>query len=119
MAEEEIEAGEFIIEYVGEGDVTIWYFVSLLNILRPWSNLFSFFVPLLNVVIDDKTCEERLWNMKNRGETNFYLCEITIDKVIDATHKGNKSRYINHSCNPNTQMQKWFVVNCQPLVLVS
>lgn len=57
--------------------------------------------------------------MKHRGETNFYLCEITRDMVIDATHKGNKSRYINHSCNPNTQMQKWFVVNCQPLVLVS
>ncbi|CAG7873913.1 unnamed protein product [Brassica rapa] len=78
VAEEEIQQGEFIIEYVGE-------------------------------VIDDKTCEERLWKMKHRGETNFYLCEINRDMVIDATHKGNKSRYINHSCCPNTQMQKWFV----------
>lgn len=78
VAEEEIEQGEFIIEYVGE-------------------------------VIDDKTCEERLWKMKHHGETNFYLCEINRDMVIDATHKGNKSRYINHSCNPNTQMQKWII----------
>lgn len=62
-----------------------------------------------DIVIDDKTCEERLWKMKHRGETNFYLCEINRDMVIDATHKGNKSRYINHSCCPNTQMQKWFV----------
>lgn len=61
-----------------------------------------------HAVIDDKTCEERLWNMKHRGETNFYLCEINRDMVIDATYKGNKSRYINHSCCPNTEMQKWY-----------
>ncbi|KAK3035376.1 hypothetical protein RJ639_032904 [Escallonia herrerae] len=76
VADEDINQGEFIIEYVGE-------------------------------VIDDKTCEERLWKMKHRGETNFYLCEINRDMVIDATFKGNKSRYINHSCCPNTEMQKW------------
>ncbi|XP_059655897.1 histone-lysine N-methyltransferase ASHH3 [Cornus florida] len=76
VADEDIQHGEFVIEYVGE-------------------------------VIDDKTCEERLWKMKHRGETNFYLCEINRDMVIDATYKGNKSRYINHSCCPNTEMQKW------------
>lgn len=65
-----------------------------------------FFSPT-NTVIDDKTCEERLWKMKDRGESNFYLCEINRDMVIDATYKGNKSRYINHSCCPNTEMQKW------------
>ncbi|KAG6413783.1 hypothetical protein SASPL_126498 [Salvia splendens] len=78
VAEEDINVGDFVIEYVGE-------------------------------VIDDKTCEERLWKMKHRGETNFYLCEINRDMVIDATYKGNKSRYINHSCCPNTEMQKWMV----------
>lgn len=67
-------------------------------------------------VIDDKTCEERLWNMKHRGETNFYLCEINRDMVIDATYKGNKSRYINHSCCPNTEMQKWSYID--PLNLI-
>lgn len=45
--------------------------------------------------------------MKDCGESNFYLCEINRDMVIDATYKGNKSRYINHSCCPNTEMQKW------------
>ncbi|KAL8489826.1 hypothetical protein ACS0TY_025155 [Phlomoides rotata] len=78
VAEEDINQGDFVIEYVGE-------------------------------VIDDKTCEERLWKMKHRGETNFYLCEINRDMVIDATNKGNKSRYINHSCCPNTEMQKWMI----------
>uniref|UniRef100_A0A0D3B6N9 SET domain-containing protein n=1 Tax=Brassica oleracea var. oleracea TaxID=109376 RepID=A0A0D3B6N9_BRAOL len=78
VADEYIQEGEFITEYVGE-------------------------------VIDDATCAQRLWEMKGRGETNFYLCEINRNMVIDATKKGNKSRYINHSCNPNTQMQTWII----------
>ncbi|CAN0890939.1 Probable galacturonosyltransferase 4 [Linum grandiflorum] len=69
----------------------------------------EFVIEYVGEVIDDKTCEARLWNMKHRGETNFYLCEINRNMVIDATYKGNKSRYINHSCCPNTEMQKWII----------
>lgn len=69
----------------------------------------EFVVEYVGEVIDDKTCEERLWDMKGRGETNFYLCEINRDTVIDASYKGNKSRFINHSCQPNTEMQKWII----------
>ncbi|CAK8564538.1 unnamed protein product [Lathyrus sativus] len=69
----------------------------------------EFVIEYVGEIIDDKTCEQRLWNMKDRGETNFYLCEINRDMVIDATYKGNKSRYINHSCCPNTEMQKWII----------
>jgi SET domain-containing protein len=29
--------------------------------------------------------------------------------IIDATNKGNMSRFINHSCEPNMEMQKWLV----------
>ncbi|XP_019082925.1 PREDICTED: putative histone-lysine N-methyltransferase ASHH4 [Camelina sativa] len=76
-ADEDIEPGDFIIEYVGE-------------------------------VIDEKICQERLWKLK-KVETNFYLCQINWNMVIDATHKGNKSRYINHSCDPNAEMQKWII----------
>lgn len=61
------------------------------------------------LVIDDESCEERLWKMKHRGDTNFYLCEVNHGMVIDATFKGNKSRFINHSCEPNTEMQKWLL----------
>ncbi|KAL8193924.1 hypothetical protein R6Q57_026166 [Mikania cordata] len=69
----------------------------------------EFIIEYVGEVIDDKECEKRLWTMKDRGETNFYLCEINRDMVIDATYKGNKSRYINHSCSPNTEMQKWMI----------
>ncbi|OAY80254.1 Histone-lysine N-methyltransferase ASHH3 [Ananas comosus] len=69
----------------------------------------DFVIEYVGEVIDDKKCEERLWKMKHCGETNFYLCEINRDMVIDATYKGNKSRFINHSCQPNTEMQKWAI----------
>jgi hypothetical protein len=50
--------------------------------------------------------------MKRQRYTNFYLCEVSSNMVIDATNKGNKSRFINHSCEPNTEMQKWLVLHC-------
>ncbi|MCO5562211.1 hypothetical protein L7F22_015837 [Adiantum nelumboides] len=67
----------------------------------------DFLIEYVGEVIDDKTCEERLWGMKERGESNFYMCEINRETVVDATIKGNISRFINHSCNPNTELQKW------------
>ncbi|XP_074579037.1 histone-lysine N-methyltransferase ASHH3-like [Curcuma longa] len=67
----------------------------------------DFVIEYVGEVLDDKACEERLWKMKDRRDTNFYLCEVNHDMVIDATYKGNKSRFINHSCEPNTEMQKW------------
>ncbi|KAE9462520.1 hypothetical protein C3L33_05569, partial [Rhododendron williamsianum] len=42
-----------------------------------------------------------LWDMKYRGVQNFYMCEIRKDFTIDATFKGNSSRFLNHSCDPN------------------
>jgi len=113
VADEDINSGEFIIEYVGEGDVITFGFSYIVRVLL-WllCLLLSIFLyPFLIVVIDDKICEERLWKLNHKVETNFYLCQINWNMVIDATHKGNKSRYINHSCSPNTEMQKWFVCN--------
>lgn len=114
MADEDIKQGEFVIEYVGEGDTSLFVvFITIAALFcisdKGWN--FWWLFSLFNAVIDDKTCEDRLWKMKHLGETNFYLCEINRDMVIDATYKGNKSRYINHSCDPNTEMQKWFLID--------
>ena len=93
----DIKVGEFVIEYVGEG----------------YNELFLegfFFIIIIKATYDLQVLP--FWNMKQRGERNFYLCEINRDMVIDATYKGNKSRYTNHSCCPNTEMQKWLTTNC-------
>ncbi|KAK3154602.1 hypothetical protein QOZ80_2BG0192750 [Eleusine coracana subsp. coracana] len=69
----------------------------------------DFVIEYVGEVIDDATCEQRLWDMKLRGDKNFYMCEISKDFTIDATFKGNISRFLNHSCEPNCKLEKWQV----------
>ncbi|KAF3338531.1 histone-lysine N-methyltransferase ASHR3-like protein [Carex littledalei] len=69
----------------------------------------DFVIEYIGEVIDDLTCTKRLWDMKKRGDSNFYMCEISKDFTIDATFKGNSSRFLNHSCDPNCSLEKWQV----------
>ncbi|XP_044463656.1 histone-lysine N-methyltransferase ASHR3 [Mangifera indica] len=69
----------------------------------------EFIIEYIGEVIDDALCEQRLWDMKYRGVKNFYMCEIRKDFTIDATFKGNTSRFLNHSCDPNCILEKWQV----------
>ncbi|KAK1429775.1 hypothetical protein QVD17_11993 [Tagetes erecta] len=69
----------------------------------------EFIIEYVGEVISDALCEERLWDMKHKGIKNFYMCEIRKDFTIDATFKGNTSRFLNHSCGPNCNLDKWDV----------
>ncbi|KAF0900211.1 hypothetical protein E2562_028693 [Oryza meyeriana var. granulata] len=69
----------------------------------------DFVIEFVGEVIDDETCEERLEDMRKRGDKNFYMCKVKKDFVIDATFKGNDCRFFNHCCEPNCQLQKWQV----------
>ncbi|KAF5292834.1 hypothetical protein FQA39_LY13879 [Lamprigera yunnana] len=40
---------------------------------------------------------------------HYHFMSLRSDAVIDATQKGNISRFINHSCDPNAETQKWTV----------
>ena len=37
---------------------------------------------------------------------HFYFMALSSEHFIDASCKGNTSRFINHSCNPNSETQK-------------
>ncbi|KAL5699118.1 [histone H3]-lysine(4) N-trimethyltransferase [Ranunculus cassubicifolius] len=69
----------------------------------------EFVIEYVGEVIDDVECTQRFWQLKKGEEKNFYLCEIRKDFTIDATKKGNFSRFVNHSCDPNCKMEKWEV----------
>ncbi|CAI5976685.1 unnamed protein product [Closterium sp. NIES-64] len=69
----------------------------------------EFIVEYAGEVIDDAMCEARLWAMRAGGATDFYMCEVSRDVVIDATFRGGHGRFVNHSCAPNAELQKWLV----------
>lgn len=82
-----------------------WIFIIHFFIIITCINYSCLFL----LVIDDALCEQRLWDMKYRGVQNFYMCEIRKDFTIDATFKGNFSRFLNHGCDPNCMLEKWLV----------
>ena len=75
-----IQAGEFVMEYVGE------------------------------VIDDAECEARLLDYKQYVGEKHIYLMELNRDVVIDASRKGNSARFINHSCDPNCVTQKWYTI---------
>ncbi|CAD6245259.1 unnamed protein product [Miscanthus lutarioriparius] len=69
----------------------------------------DFVIEFVGEVIDDAMCEDRLLDMRQRRDQNFYMCKVGKDFVIDATFRGNACRFFNHSCQPNCRLEKWQV----------
>ena len=78
IADEDIDEGQFVIEYVGE------------------------------VISPDLCVERLSEAMNEEGiQQHYYIITIDGGEFIDASMRGNLARYINHSCNPNCLTQKW------------
>ncbi|XP_037394185.1 histone-lysine N-methyltransferase NSD2 isoform X1 [Pygocentrus nattereri] len=60
-------------------------------------------------LIDEEECRARIKYAQENDITNFYMLTIDKDRIIDAGPKGNYSRFMNHSCQPNCETQKWTV----------
>nr|XP_043628851.1 histone-lysine N-methyltransferase ASHR3-like [Erigeron canadensis] len=69
----------------------------------------EFIIEYVGEVISDALCEKRLRDLKHQGIKNFYMCKIQKDFTIDATYKGNTSRFLHHNCDPNCYLEKWAV----------
>lgn len=77
QAGEDIQPGQFLMEYVGE-------------------------------VISDEEVERRMWQAKQEDGACFYMVDL-MGATVDAKFQGNEARFVNHSCAPNCQLQKWVV----------
>lgn len=60
-------------------------------------------------IISQKETDKRIIKYSKRGMSHFYFMTLRPDMIIDATNKGNLSRFMNHSCAPNCATQKWIV----------
>ncbi|XP_072898376.1 histone-lysine N-methyltransferase NSD2 [Hemitrygon akajei] len=60
-------------------------------------------------VIDEDECRARIRFAQEHNIANFYMLTIDKDRIIDAGPKGNYCRFMNHSCQPNCETQKWTV----------
>ncbi|KAF5892023.1 histone-lysine N-methyltransferase NSD3 isoform X2, partial [Clarias magur] len=69
----------------------------------------DFVMEYVGELIDLEECRQRISHASKNHVTNFYMLTLTKDRVIDAGPKGNLSRFMNHSCSPNCETQKWTV----------
>ena len=87
------ELSVFKTRYCGMG-------LRVLNPLRKG----DFIIEYVGEVINDKELKRRLDSAK---DDNFYIMQLKQGHYIDAKKMGNLSRYINSSCDPNCELQKW------------
>ncbi|CAH8562745.1 unnamed protein product [Schistosoma intercalatum] len=60
-------------------------------------------------LIDEDEANRRLRFAHENNITNYYMMKLDSQRIIDAGPKGNLSRFMNHSCDPNLNTQKWTV----------
>ncbi|KAK9817923.1 hypothetical protein WJX72_004317 [[Myrmecia] bisecta] len=78
FTKQDLQAGAFIIEYIGE-------------------------------VLEEEEYMRRKEYYIAAGQRHYYFMNVGNGEVIDACRKGALGRFINHSCDPNCETQKWVV----------
>ncbi|XP_076653423.1 SET domain containing 2 isoform X1 [Halictus rubicundus] len=69
----------------------------------------EFIMEYVGEVVDPKDFRRRAKEYSKDKNKHYYFMALKSDQIIDATMKGNISRFINHSCDPNSETQKWTV----------
>lgn len=69
----------------------------------------DFIVEYIGEVLNRAMVQERLKKAQETSVTSFYFLTLEGNLIIDASKKSNHARFINHSCKPNCETQKWTV----------
>uniref|UniRef100_A0A4W4FU99 [histone H3]-lysine(36) N-trimethyltransferase n=1 Tax=Electrophorus electricus TaxID=8005 RepID=A0A4W4FU99_ELEEL len=69
----------------------------------------TFVLEYCGEVLDHKEFKSRVKEYARSKNIHYYFMALKNNEIIDATLKGNCSRFMNHSCEPNCETQKWTV----------
>lgn len=69
----------------------------------------EFVIEYVGEMIDETEYRKRLENKHKEKDENYYFLTIDNQRMLDAGPKGNVARFMNHSCHPNCETQKWTV----------
>lgn len=68
----------------------------------------SFILEYTGEICSSKEFEKRMLN-RYRGDNHHYCLAMDNKTMIDAHRAGSECRFVNHSCAPNCEMEKWNV----------
>ncbi|KAK6330772.1 histone methyltransferase set2 [Orbilia javanica] len=69
----------------------------------------TFIYEYVGEVIGESQFRKRREQYGKEDIKHFYFMSIKVGEYIDATKKGCLARFCNHSCNPNSMVEKWVV----------
>lgn len=69
----------------------------------------TFIMEYVGEVLDYRQFRRRAKQYGRENNQHYYIMAVSRDCYVDATSKGNISRFINHCCEPNSMTQKWMV----------
>ena len=86
------------------------YFCSLFLLINDF--LGDFLIEYVGELITMDEFRKRIDDSIGRKEEqNYYYMSMDSQRMLDAGPRGNIARFINHSCDPNAETQKWTVNN--------
>lgn len=69
----------------------------------------QFIMEYVGEVIGPDEFSTRVRRFAKEGRKHHFFMALKGDEIIDATYRGNITRFVNHSCDPNAETQKWTV----------
>ena len=70
----------------------------------------DFVIEYVGEVVDNNEFRRRLKAKQDAGDEAYYFLTLDNNRMIDAGPSGNLARFMNHSCQPNCETQKWIVM---------
>jgi len=98
----------------------VYVCTCLVSIFKISSSIYigQFIVEYIGEVVSEQEFRRRMTE-EYQNDRHHYCLNLDSGMVIDGYRMGNISRFINHSCEPNCEMQKWYGFSCSLLLLTA